>query len=275
MLFELQRLADWCRRSSSSSRNLYSHVTLTLLTALVLWGTKVLFGSTSAGGHWVLSVFVAVVLGSMRRHGTGSSGTPPMHGGKERQKQKHRPERLVLGRGSSSSSSSVSASTPRAKIILQSTPTPSVCLGTPQEASTFYSDSFITTHVLVPNTPKTANLQHLSLQLESELGPLPSTGWEIRLSSDLRIYFVDRESGVSTWRDPRLPLLTPIAPQRQGLPVSPGPTMMTPIEFTSQDRDRVRQWVSQRRKFETLRRRVRMSKVERRIGGRGICELLQ
>ena len=38
----------------------------------------------------------------------------------------------------------------------------------------------------------------------SELGPLPS-GWEIRLTSTARVYFVDHNTKLTTWDDPRLP----------------------------------------------------------------------
>ena len=38
----------------------------------------------------------------------------------------------------------------------------------------------------------------------SHLGPLPS-GWEMRLTSTSRIYFVDHNTKTTTWDDPRLP----------------------------------------------------------------------
>ncbi|KZO97882.1 HECT-domain-containing protein [Calocera viscosa TUFC12733] len=38
----------------------------------------------------------------------------------------------------------------------------------------------------------------------SQLGPLPS-GWEMRLTSSNRIYFVDHNTKTTTWDDPRLP----------------------------------------------------------------------
>jgi len=38
----------------------------------------------------------------------------------------------------------------------------------------------------------------------SHLGPLPS-GWEMRLMSTSRIYFVDYNTNTTTWDDPRLP----------------------------------------------------------------------
>ncbi|KAH8118000.1 HECT-domain-containing protein [Phellopilus nigrolimitatus] len=38
----------------------------------------------------------------------------------------------------------------------------------------------------------------------SQLGPLPS-GWEMRLTSTARIYFVDHNTKTTTWDDPRLP----------------------------------------------------------------------
>ena len=38
----------------------------------------------------------------------------------------------------------------------------------------------------------------------SHLGPLPS-GWEMRLTSTARVYFVDHNTKTTTWDDPRLP----------------------------------------------------------------------
>ncbi|KAG6820709.1 hypothetical protein H0H93_012762 [Arthromyces matolae] len=38
----------------------------------------------------------------------------------------------------------------------------------------------------------------------SNLGPLPS-GWEMRLTSTARVYFVDHNTRTTTWEDPRLP----------------------------------------------------------------------
>lgn len=41
-------------------------------------------------------------------------------------------------------------------------------------------------------------------QSVSTLGPLPS-GWEMRLTSTARVYFVDHNTKTTTWDDPRLP----------------------------------------------------------------------
>ncbi|KAI5474922.1 E3 ubiquitin-protein ligase NEDD4 [Pseudohyphozyma bogoriensis] len=41
-------------------------------------------------------------------------------------------------------------------------------------------------------------------QSVSQLGPLPS-GWEMRLTSTARVYFVDHNTKTTTWDDPRLP----------------------------------------------------------------------
>ncbi|KAG4305077.1 hypothetical protein PORY_001247 [Pneumocystis oryctolagi] len=38
----------------------------------------------------------------------------------------------------------------------------------------------------------------------SQLGPLPS-GWEMRLTNTARVYFVDHNTKITTWDDPRLP----------------------------------------------------------------------
>lgn len=50
------------------------------------------------------------------------------------------------------------------------------------------------------------NGNNLSLQPQSvsQLGPLPS-GWEMRLTSTARVYFVDHNTKTTTWDDPRLP----------------------------------------------------------------------
>ncbi|OZJ02783.1 putative E3 ubiquitin-protein ligase hulA [Bifiguratus adelaidae] len=42
------------------------------------------------------------------------------------------------------------------------------------------------------------------VQPVSQLGPLPS-GWEMRLTSTARVYFVDHNTKTTTWDDPRLP----------------------------------------------------------------------
>ncbi|KAK9764617.1 E3 ubiquitin-protein ligase pub1 [Basidiobolus ranarum] len=44
----------------------------------------------------------------------------------------------------------------------------------------------------------------LQQQPVSQLGPLPS-GWEMRLTSTARVYFVDHNTKTTTWDDPRLP----------------------------------------------------------------------
>jgi E3 ubiquitin-protein ligase NEDD4 len=64
-------------------------------------------------------------------------------------------------------------------------------------------------HVMGPNG------QNIFLQQQtiSQRGPLPS-GWEMRLTSTSRVYFVDHNSKTTTWDDPRLPLsLDPNMPQ--------------------------------------------------------------
>ncbi|KAF8582063.1 HECT-domain-containing protein [Ramaria rubella] len=50
------------------------------------------------------------------------------------------------------------------------------------------------------------NGNNLSVQPQtiSQLGPLPS-GWEMRLTSTARVYFVDHNTKTTTWDDPRLP----------------------------------------------------------------------
>lgn len=54
--------------------------------------------------------------------------------------------------------------------------------------------------VMGPNGQGTA----LQSQNIAQLGPLPS-GWEMRLTSTARVYFVDHNTKTTTWDDPRLP----------------------------------------------------------------------
>ncbi|KAI0279868.1 hypothetical protein BGY98DRAFT_1095933 [Russula aff. rugulosa BPL654] len=51
---------------------------------------------------------------------------------------------------------------------------------------------------------KVAHTMSIISRIISLLGPLPS-GWEIRLTSTARVYFVDHNSKTTTWDDPRLP----------------------------------------------------------------------
>ena len=48
------------------------------------------------------------------------------------------------------------------------------------------------------------NPNAVSLQPLTQLGPLPS-GWEMRLTQNGRIYYVDHNTKTTTWDDPRLP----------------------------------------------------------------------
>ena len=54
------------------------------------------------------------------------------------------------------------------------------------------------------NTVATAPSASNTPAVNPNLGPLPS-GWEMRLTSTGRIYFVDHSSRITTWDDPRLP----------------------------------------------------------------------
>jgi E3 ubiquitin-protein ligase NEDD4 len=47
-------------------------------------------------------------------------------------------------------------------------------------------------------------LEQSKQQSDSLLGPLPS-GWEMRMTSAGRVYFVDHNTKITTWDDPRLP----------------------------------------------------------------------
>jgi E3 ubiquitin-protein ligase NEDD4 len=64
-----------------------------------------------------------------------------------------------------------------------------------------------TLHVIGPNGQSSPQRQTIS-----QLGPLPP-GWEMRLTSAARVYFVDHIAKRTTWDDPRLPSLDDSAPQ--------------------------------------------------------------
>ncbi|KAJ2687989.1 hypothetical protein IWW39_002527 [Coemansia spiralis] len=55
-----------------------------------------------------------------------------------------------------------------------------------------------------PNTNRAAAVAGIAGQTASRLGPLPS-GWEMRLTAQGRVYFVDHNTKTTTWDDPRLP----------------------------------------------------------------------
>ncbi|KAK4686746.1 hypothetical protein P7C73_g3391, partial [Tremellales sp. Uapishka_1] len=55
--------------------------------------------------------------------------------------------------------------------------------------------------VIAPNAGNNLSVQQTTV---SQLGPLPS-GWEMRLTSTARVYFVDHNTKTTTWDDPRLP----------------------------------------------------------------------
>ncbi|KAJ2900430.1 hypothetical protein IWW38_000483 [Coemansia aciculifera] len=56
----------------------------------------------------------------------------------------------------------------------------------------------------VPSTNRAAAVAGIAGQTASRLGPLPS-GWEMRLTAQGRVYFVDHNTKTTTWDDPRLP----------------------------------------------------------------------
>eukprot|EP00158_Paraphelidium_tribonemae_P006241 Partr_v1_DN27742_c0_g1_i1_m66988 putative E3 ubiquitin-protein ligase len=65
--------------------------------------------------------------------------------------------------------------------------------------------SLTTTTVTSPSSGSTPQQQVRSLQQTvNHLGPLPS-GWEMRLTDTGRVYFVDHNTKITTWDDPRLP----------------------------------------------------------------------
>ncbi|KAJ2775205.1 NEDD4 E3 ubiquitin-protein ligase [Coemansia nantahalensis] len=55
-----------------------------------------------------------------------------------------------------------------------------------------------------PGSNRAAAVAGIAGQTASRLGPLPS-GWEMRLTAQGRVYFVDHNTKTTTWDDPRLP----------------------------------------------------------------------
>ncbi|KAJ1674262.1 hypothetical protein EV182_003640, partial [Spiromyces aspiralis] len=54
------------------------------------------------------------------------------------------------------------------------------------------------------NGNRAAAIAGIANQTAAQLGPMPS-GWEMRLTSQGRVYFVDHNTKTTTWDDPRLP----------------------------------------------------------------------
>ena len=61
------------------------------------------------------------------------------------------------------------------------------------------------------NAPRSV-FSSTTTQTALNLGPLPS-GWEMRMTSSERIYFVDHNTRTTSWDDPRMPSNDPTAPQ--------------------------------------------------------------
>lgn len=55
-----------------------------------------------------------------------------------------------------------------------------------------------------PRTVQAPSAISASTSANANMGPLPS-GWEMRLTSNSRVYFVDHNTRTTTWDDPRLP----------------------------------------------------------------------
>ena len=63
----------------------------------------------------------------------------------------------------------------------------------------------------IANAPRSV-FSSTTTQTALNLGPLPS-GWEMRMTSSERIYFVDHNTRTTSWDDPRMPSNDPTAPQ--------------------------------------------------------------
>jgi E3 ubiquitin-protein ligase NEDD4 len=67
-----------------------------------------------------------------------------------------------------------------------------------------HSDNTRSTTWVDPRRSRTGPTRQPAGAPGQHLGPLPS-GWEMRLTSTSRIYFVDHNTKTTTWDDPRLP----------------------------------------------------------------------
>ncbi|KAF9348879.1 hypothetical protein BGX34_002196 [Mortierella sp. NVP85] len=70
--------------------------------------------------------------------------------------------------------------------------------------STTWVDPRRQQYVRMTDPRSSTNQVAVHQQPVSQLGPLPS-GWEMRLTSTARVYFVDHNTKTTTWDDPRLP----------------------------------------------------------------------
>ncbi|KAG0215162.1 hypothetical protein BGX31_000904 [Mortierella sp. GBA43] len=70
--------------------------------------------------------------------------------------------------------------------------------------STTWVDPRRQQYVRMSDPRASSNQVAVHQQPVSQLGPLPS-GWEMRLTSTARVYFVDHNTKTTTWDDPRLP----------------------------------------------------------------------
>ncbi|KAL7754326.1 hypothetical protein RI367_000307 [Sorochytrium milnesiophthora] len=145
----------------------------------------------------------------------------------ERERQRHlerhlpgdRPGTATDGSMSASSSASSSPQRPALQISSQTTdgtgPLPAgwEIRYTPQGRAYFVDHNTRATTWVDPRRTQAVRVfsgqsgqQPVALQTQSvnQLGPLPS-GWEMRLTSTGRVYFVDHNTKTTTWDDPRLP----------------------------------------------------------------------
>lgn len=183
---------------------------------------------------------------------------------RKEQRRRHRPRQLDL--------SSCQLRRSSIQLLLSDACSP---FRTPAVAQARRDDPFL--RIIRPDETSSVDAPQLSKlvqSLEAQIGPLPQP-WAIRLSSDRRLYFVNSQSGETTWVDPRL--------SSAGVASSPTPTMdvtfryrdpseLTPISPRSTPiRVRMSQWIDEERskvrarnaKINVLRSRVRMAKIQR------------
>jgi len=148
-------------------------------------------------------------------------------------------------------------------------------LATPATGAIRKNDPFLRVVRQTSTSPLSPQFTKLAKSLESQIGPLPYS-WSMRLSSDKRIYFVNIQTGETTWNDPRL--------TSAGVAPTPAPMSSTfqyrdPEELTpisprpAHVKTRISQWVDEERskvrarnaKLVTLKTRARMAKMQKHM----------
>jgi hypothetical protein len=131
----------------------------------------------------------------------------------------------------------------------------------------------------VTDSPLSPQFNGFANGLEMQLGPLPNS-WSIRLSSDKRVYFLNTQTGQTTWQDPRLSAASPMITTVMDVDESEGCCsleerldLMSISTGSHHSLLRVSQWVAEERsevrarnaKMLTLRSRARMARMQKHM----------